>query len=120
MGRSADIGRIKDKYNTAPNFRKMELAFTNFSRTPKDLLAEGVGGAFNGILTTVFRFKMNQENSAAQDRVAPQYTRREELFAFFALAVLIWPVIAVGIVGGYGFIIWMSQLVLGPPGPPHH
>jgi nitrate reductase NapE len=68
----------------------------------------------------VFRFNMNQENSAADDRAAPRHTRREELFAFVALAVLIWPVIAVGIVGGYGFIIWMSQLVLGPPGPPHH
>jgi nitrate reductase NapE len=46
-------------------------------------------------------------------------TKREELFAFLILAILIWPVIAVGIVGGYGFLIWMSQVILGPPGPPH-
>ena len=46
-------------------------------------------------------------------------SRREELFAFAVLAVLIWPVIAVGVVGGYGFIVWMSQLVFGPPGPPN-
>lgn len=45
-------------------------------------------------------------------------SKREELFAFLVLAVLIWPVIAVGIVGGYGFLVWMSQIVLGPPGPP--
>jgi len=46
------------------------------------------------------------------------HSRRQELFAFLALAILIWPLIAVGVVGGYGFIVWMSQLVLGPPGPP--
>jgi nitrate reductase NapE len=45
-------------------------------------------------------------------------TRRQEIFAFLVLAVFIWPVIAVGIVGGYGFLVWMSQIVLGPPGPP--
>ena len=48
----------------------------------------------------------------------PRNSRREELFAFFVLAVLIWPIIAVGVVGGYGFLVWMSQLVFGPPGPP--
>jgi nitrate reductase NapE len=45
-------------------------------------------------------------------------SRRQELFAFLVLAVLIWPIVAVGVVGGYGFAVWMSQLVLGPPGPP--
>lgn len=45
-------------------------------------------------------------------------TRRDEILAFLILAVVIWPVIAVGIVGGYGFLVWMLQLVLGPPGPP--
>lgn len=47
-------------------------------------------------------------------------TPRQEYLAFAILAVLIWPVIAVGVVGGYGFLIWMSQIVLGPPGPPNH
>jgi len=47
-----------------------------------------------------------------------QPTRKAEILAFLTLAVLIWPIVAVGIVGGYGFLVWMSQLVLGPPGPP--
>ena len=47
-----------------------------------------------------------------------QPTRRAELLAFLTLAVLIWPIVAVGVVGGYGFLVWMSQLILGPPGPP--
>ncbi|WP_018185445.1 periplasmic nitrate reductase, NapE protein [Kaistia granuli] len=45
-------------------------------------------------------------------------TKRDEIIAFLILAVVIWPVIAVGVVGGYGFLIWMSQLVFGPPGAP--
>lgn len=46
-------------------------------------------------------------------------SRREEIVAFLVLAVLIWPFVAVGTVGGYGFLVWMSQIVFGPPGPPH-
>ncbi|MCA1491330.1 periplasmic nitrate reductase, NapE protein [Sinorhizobium alkalisoli] len=44
--------------------------------------------------------------------------RRKELLTFFVLAFGIWPLVAVGVVGGYGFIVWMLQLVFGPPGPP--
>ncbi len=51
--------------------------------------------------------------------VPEKATKRAEIVAFLMLAVLIWPVIAIGIVGGYGFLIWMSQIILGPPGPPH-
>lgn len=46
-------------------------------------------------------------------------TRLAEIFAFTFLAVLIWPVLAVAVVGGYGFVVWMLQMILGPPGPPH-
>jgi nitrate reductase NapE len=45
-------------------------------------------------------------------------SRREELFAFLLVAVLLFPVLAVAVVGGYGFAVWMIHLVAGPPGPP--
>ena len=45
-------------------------------------------------------------------------SRRGELIAFLILAVVIWPAIAVAGVGGFGFLIWMLQLIYGPPGPP--
>lgn len=45
-------------------------------------------------------------------------TRRKELWAFLVLAFGVWPVVAVGVVGGYGFLVWMWQLIAGPPGPP--
>jgi nitrate reductase NapE len=48
----------------------------------------------------------------------PATQRRRELLVFAALAFGIWPIVAVGVVGGYGFIIWMLQLIFGPPGPP--
>jgi periplasmic nitrate reductase NapE len=49
---------------------------------------------------------------------SPRAGRRRELAAFIVLAVLIWPVLAVGFVGGYGFLVWMWQIIFGPPGPP--
>jgi nitrate reductase NapE len=52
-----------------------------------------------------------QEGTVASRRI-------RELLAFFILAVLIWPVVAIGVVGGYGFLVWMYQLAYGPPGPP--
>ena len=45
-------------------------------------------------------------------------SRRDELVSFLLLAIVIWPFIAVAVVGGYGFLVWMSQLIFGPPGPP--
>lgn len=61
---------------------------------------------------------MTSSGDKTSGMTAPR-SRREELFAFIVLAVLIWPVIAVGVVGGYGFLIWMTQIILGPPGAPH-
>ena len=44
-------------------------------------------------------------------------TKARELRAFLALAVFLAPVLAVLMVSGYGFLVWMFQLVAGPPGP---
>jgi nitrate reductase NapE len=45
-------------------------------------------------------------------------SRRDELLVFLIIIALIWPVVTVGVVGGYGFAVWMYQMVAGPPGPP--
>lgn len=50
----------------------------------------------------------------------PKVSRRRELITFFILAFGIWPIVAVGVVGGYGFLVWMFQIIYGPPGPPAH
>lgn len=44
-------------------------------------------------------------------------TKAMELRAFLLLAVVMAPVLAVILVAGYGFLVWMFQLVAGPPGP---
>ena len=45
-------------------------------------------------------------------------SRKREILMFIVLAVLIWPFIAIGFVASWGFVVWMYQLVTGPPGPP--
>ena len=45
-------------------------------------------------------------------------TLGEELRVFLFLTVVLAPVLAVMIVGGYGFLVWMYQLMTGPPGAP--
>ena len=47
-------------------------------------------------------------------------SRWRELLTFLVLAFGIWPIVAVGVVGGYGFLVWMYQIIAGPPGPPGH
>lgn len=42
--------------------------------------------------------------------------KSRELWAFILLTVVLAPVMSVAIVGGYGFLVWMFQLISGPPG----
>jgi periplasmic nitrate reductase NapE len=42
-------------------------------------------------------------------------TKGEERRVFFFLVVCLAPILAVMVVGGYGFLIWMLQIVFGPP-----
>lgn len=42
-------------------------------------------------------------------------TKKRELMAFFLLAFVLAPILAVIIVAGYGFCVWMYQIVMGPP-----
>lgn len=46
-----------------------------------------------------------------QETAAP--TKTQELRAFLFLTVVTAPILAVGTVGGYGFLVWMFQLVTG-------
>ena len=51
------------------------------------------------------------------DETPPRRTKGLELRAFLLLSVVMAPVLAVIIVTGYGFLVWMYQLFAGPPGP---
>ncbi|MCJ0972557.1 periplasmic nitrate reductase, NapE protein [Pseudomonas sp. PS1] len=45
--------------------------------------------------------------------------KAQETKLFIFLLVFLFPLLSVVTVAGYGFIVWISQLVVfGPPGPP--
>lgn len=43
-------------------------------------------------------------------------TKRHETIAFLFLSIVLFPLMSIILVGGFGFIIWMQHLLLGPPG----
>lgn len=52
---------------------------------------------------------MNQATS-------PEQQKKHERNTFIFLAVFLAPILAVIIVAGFGFSVWISQILLGPPG----
>jgi periplasmic nitrate reductase NapE len=41
--------------------------------------------------------------------------KRRELVVFLFLTLVLAPLIAVLVVAGYGFLVWMYQIIAGPP-----
>ena len=44
-------------------------------------------------------------------------TKRDETRLFVFLIVFLFPILSVALVSGYGFIVWIVQMIFGPPGP---
>jgi len=42
--------------------------------------------------------------------------KNQERNAFLFLTVILAPLLSVALVGSYGFIVWISQILTGPPG----
>lgn len=53
-----------------------------------------------------------------RDPSAIAMRRKLELTIFLTLTILLAPAAAVVSIGGYGFSVWMYQIIAGPPGPP--
>jgi nitrate reductase NapE len=47
-----------------------------------------------------------------------QTEKKREFMTFAFLALVLVPILAVIVVAGFGFVVWMVQLFAGPPGPP--
>lgn len=45
----------------------------------------------------------------------PETQKKEELRSFLFLTAVMVPALSVIVVAGFGFVIWMSQLIMGPP-----
>ena len=58
---------------------------------------------------------MRPPTDPAPEAIDAPSTRTEELRSFLFFTIVMAPALAVAIVGGYGFLVWMYQLVAGPP-----
>ena len=56
------------------------------------------------------------EGGHVAEQAADQNNKNREFWAFILLTVVVAPVMSVVIVGGYGFLVWMYQILAGPPG----
>jgi periplasmic nitrate reductase NapE len=79
---------------------------------PISLLCVGASPPMSG------RYHVDREDTPRPVGDIPP-SRNVELLTFILLAIVIWPILAIGLVGGYGFLIWTYQSIAGPPGPPH-
>ena len=55
---------------------------------------------------------------AGERTTARARRRRMEIFAFLFLTAVMMPALAVAAGGSYGLVVWVYQMVAGPPGPP--
>jgi periplasmic nitrate reductase NapE len=53
------------------------------------------------------------ENTNEVRQAEQGISKKQELKAFLLLTVVMAPVLAVLVVGGYGFFVWMYQLITG-------
>jgi nitrate reductase NapE protein len=96
--------------------RHRQLQMGGWKQPPKPIKKVRGGG----MAERSYRVKLNQEanSTTSGDISAEPASKRREIMMFLLLAVVIWPFITVAVVGGYGFLVWMTQLIVGPPGPP--
>lgn len=50
-------------------------------------------------------------------RPADTSIKRDETRLLIFLIVFLFPILSVALVSGYGFIVWIVQMIFGPPGP---
>jgi periplasmic nitrate reductase NapE len=51
-----------------------------------------------------------------EHNLSPEQKKKYERNTFIFLAVFLAPILSVIIVGGFGFTVWISQILMGPPG----
>ncbi|MGP7732826.1 periplasmic nitrate reductase, NapE protein [Oceanimonas smirnovii] len=47
---------------------------------------------------------------------AQESTKKREWVSLLFITLVFFPVLSIICVGGYGFAVWMLQLIFGPPG----
>lgn len=57
-------------------------------------------------------------NDATDESTSAKGSRKQELLLFLFVTFVLFPVLTIGLVGGYGLLVWIYQMIMGPPGPP--
>jgi periplasmic nitrate reductase NapE len=52
---------------------------------------------------------------SANTAIDPKSRKKREWLVFLFLSVCLAPILAIGLVGSWGFIVWFSQMIFGPP-----
>jgi nitrate reductase NapE len=63
---------------------------------------------------------VQRRGGSPMETLQPEVRRRWELRMFLFLTVVLFPLLSVALVGGYGFAVWIWQMFAGPPGPISH
>lgn len=58
---------------------------------------------------------MQQREERALEANIGRSGKRGELILFLFITVVLFPILSVMIVGGYGFAVWIFQMFTGPP-----
>ncbi len=51
---------------------------------------------------------VNDESPKAEEK-------KQELNLFLFIVVVLFPLLSIALMGSYGFVVWMAQLIMGPP-----
>ncbi|WP_390625236.1 periplasmic nitrate reductase, NapE protein [Microbulbifer agarilyticus] len=81
--------------------------------------SKGTSQFFFILGTALISFGNERVTSLAEQKSADTAAqrKREGRLVLFIL-VFLFPILAVIIVGSYGFVVWILQMIFGPPGPP--
>ena len=55
------------------------------------------------------------DSGNSPDSSSTEDGKKQELKAFLFITILLFPILSVMVVGGYGFLVWISQMIFGPP-----
>lgn len=56
-------------------------------------------------------------NAVPNDADKSNSTKSQETRLFAFLIIFFFPLLSIALVSGYGFAVWIIQLIFGPPGP---
>ncbi|ABD79346.1 periplasmic nitrate reductase NapE [Saccharophagus degradans 2-40] len=70
-----------------------------------------------GVLLYLYKKRVNGRPTMSEMETDPamQVEKRQERRMFMFITIVLFPLLSVMLVGGYGLLIWVSQMIWGPP-----